>query len=412
MTEATPSDSDLPVRRYTGVAIALHWAIALAIVGMIALGWNMDGNEALYQLHKSIGITILILTLARIVWRVLNPPPPLPAGMTAWERTLSHGVHVAFYGLMLAMPLTGWLYVSTAYEFDVATVLFGVVSWPDIPGVGFLTNETGHAVVEFIHSKLAWVAIGLLGLHVAGAIKHELGPEGGVFKRMIPGLLGRTAPPVQPARGALAAFGGAALVFAAIAGAPVLASALQGASAGSGSDGAAAPLDEANWQVDMAASSIGFSGIHDGDPYSGTFQDWEASIAFDPDRLAQSRATVTVRTGTAQANKKLYTDTLRSGEWFDVSNHPTATVTLSAFREDEGARDYVADATLAIKDQTVTVPFRFDLEIAGDRARMEGETTLTRSALNLGMQSDPTADWVADEVQVDVLVEATRRTGD
>lgn len=412
MTDSAASPGkDIPVRRYTGVAIALHWAIALAIVGMIALGWNMDGNERLYQLHKSIGITILILTLARIAWRVLNPPPPLPADMTAWEKTLSHGVHVAFYGLMLAMPLTGWLYVSTAYEFDVATVLFGLVSWPDIPGVGFLSNETGHAVVEFAHSKLAWVAIVLLGLHVAGAVKHELGAEGGVVKRMIPGLLGRTDPPAEPARGALVAFGGAALVFAAVAATPALAGALQGGGGG-GSSEAAAPLDGANWEVDLANSSIGFSGVHDGDPFSGTFRDWDARIAFDPDRLDESEVTVSVRTGTAQANKKLYTDTLKSGEWFDVSNHPTATVTLSAFRRDDGPRTYAADATLAIKDQTVTVPFRFDLEIDGDRARMTGETTVTRSGLNLGLQSDPTADWVSDEVQVDVRVEATRRTGD
>ena len=113
--------------RYSAVAIALHWAIALGILGMIWLGWNMDNNESLFQLHKSIGITILMLTIARIVWRVMNPVPPLPAEMKGWEKTLSSAVHYAFYGLMILMPLTGWLVVSTSYEFDIATVIFGTI---------------------------------------------------------------------------------------------------------------------------------------------------------------------------------------------------------------------------------------------------------------------------------------------
>ncbi|MGB3627711.1 MAG: cytochrome b/b6 domain-containing protein, partial [Henriciella sp.] len=89
--------------RYSVVAIALHWAIAFAIIGMIFLGWNMEGSEDLYQLHKSIGITILILTIARIIWRLINPVPPLPAEMKPIEKTASHLVHWSFYGLMFLM---------------------------------------------------------------------------------------------------------------------------------------------------------------------------------------------------------------------------------------------------------------------------------------------------------------------
>ena len=88
-------------QRYTAVAIVLHWAIALAIFGMIALGWWMgDALEdsatqaqaiAAFQLHKSIGLSVLVLSLARLGWRLINPPPPLPAGMKAWERAGRHG---------------------------------------------------------------------------------------------------------------------------------------------------------------------------------------------------------------------------------------------------------------------------------------------------------------------------------
>ena len=110
--------------RYTGVAIALHWAMAALLVFMIWLGWNMDENEARYQLHKSIGITILFLALARLAWRFANPPPPLPEGMPGYERTASHLVHLAFYALMIGIPLGGWFMVSVS-PLHVPTVLFG-----------------------------------------------------------------------------------------------------------------------------------------------------------------------------------------------------------------------------------------------------------------------------------------------
>lgn len=391
--------------RYSAVAIALHWVIAAGIIFMIGLGWNMEGSESLYQLHKSIGITILLLTVARIVWRLLNRPPALPGDMKPWEKTLSHGVHVAFYALMVLMPLTGWLLVSTSYDFDVPTVLYGLVSWPDIPGVSFLSNETGHAVVEFVHSKLAWVAIILLGLHVAGAVKHEISAEEGVLKRMIPGLFGKTSQPSAPPRAFFAAFGAALGVFILIAGVP----ALFGGGSGSASPAAEAPAGaeiEANWTVDPAASSIEFSGTHEGSIYRGAFNDWSAEIQFDPDELDAARARVTVRTGSAEVNRKLYTDSLKSAEWFNVSQHPQATVELGNFRQtDDG---YVADATLALKDSSVTVPFAFTLDIDGDTATMQGSTSVERTPLNLGQQSDPGADWVGETVNITVDVRASR----
>ena len=158
--------------RYTAVAIALHWAIAILILFMIWLGWNMEDNETRYQLHKSIGISILILSVARVAWRLMNPPPALPADMKPIEAKASHWVHMGLYILMIAMPLLGWALVSTS-KFQVPTVLFGTVSWPNLPFLGGLRgNEIVHVVLETLHSKGAWVIIGLLVLHVAGAIKR------------------------------------------------------------------------------------------------------------------------------------------------------------------------------------------------------------------------------------------------
>ena len=389
--------------RYTSVAIALHWAIALAIIFMIWLGWNMEEKEAALQLHKSIGITILLATIARIVWRLLNPPPPLPAEMKPLEKTASHLAHLGFYGLMLAMPLTGWLLVSSHPRFDIPTVLFGTVSWPDLPGVDFLKNDFAHEIIEFVHSKLAWVTIILLALHVGGALKHEFSAEEGVLKRMLPGLFGKTDPPAAPPKGFLAAFGAAIGAFILIAGLPLL-----------GGTSAPAPADtnagfSANWTVDMDNSAIRFSGAHDGNRYSGVFESWTADIQFDPDQPEAGRASVIVQTASAKANQKLYTDSLKAAEWLNPDAFPVATVEITGMSAT--TEGYTSTARLELKGLSVTVPFNFEITFEGDTALMTGQAILQRGPLDLGQQSDPGGDWVGEEVTVDVNVTAQRLTG-
>ena len=106
-------------RRYSLVAIVLHWTIAAAILIQLMLGLRMHGAHspqtfAVFQLHKSVGITIMALSLLRLGWRLANPPPPLPAGMAGWEKALARISHAGFYLVMIGMPLTGWLMVSTS----------------------------------------------------------------------------------------------------------------------------------------------------------------------------------------------------------------------------------------------------------------------------------------------------------
>src|SRR6218665_277649 len=111
--------------RYSRVAITLHWLIALAVIAMAPMGWWMtyavndaDRQQAAYQVfqfHKSLGFTILALTVARLVWRLLHRAPPLPDGLKAWERFAAHGVHAGFYVLLLGPPPTGWGFVSAGW---------------------------------------------------------------------------------------------------------------------------------------------------------------------------------------------------------------------------------------------------------------------------------------------------------
>lgn len=429
MTTHTAGNSE----RYTTVAITLHWVIAAAIIGMIAGGMYMvnlthtletnraligaigyDGPSAeqlsamggqvewLYQFHKSVGITILILTIARIIWRVMNPPPAPDPHMKPLEKTASHLVHMGFYFIMIALPLTGWLYSSVSTKLDIPIVLFELISWPDMPFVEGLKTEAASGAVRTSHDLLGKLTIALLLLHVAGAIKHEISAEQGVLKRMIPDLFGKTTKPAAPSRGALIAFGSALGVFALIAGGPVL------ASAAAGNTVASTQADfTPNWTVDYDASTITFSGQHDGNDFSGTFGNWDAAIDFDPDSPETSRVQVTVTTGSATASQKLYTDSLKSPEWFNVAAFPTAEVVISDITGVE-TNGYTSTATLTLKDISVATEFQFVVEIESDTATMTGQTTFERTPLDLGQASDPTADWVSEEITVDVKVIATR----
>ncbi|MGH1422352.1 MAG: cytochrome b/b6 domain-containing protein [Hyphomonas sp.] len=384
--------------RYTAVAIALHWVMAILLVFMIWLGWNMDDHEGRIQLHKSIGITLLILTVARIVWRWLNPPPPLP-DMPSLEKRASHLVHMGFYGLTLALPLAGWVLVSSS-KFHVPTVLFGTISWPHLPFMGPFKTELGHTLVETLHSKGAWLLIALLALHVAGAVKHEVTGDEGVLRRMLPGIFGQTSGSFGQSRGVLVAFGCAFGLFAAIASIPLLSSVTSGSTLVpvSGKMG--------NWTVDYTTSDIGFSGIHDGEAFSGQIEIWSADISFDPDRLDQARAVITLSSGSMSTGKKLYDDSLIAAEWFDPITYPVISVVVDGIvKADNG---YTSSAHITLKDYEVTVPFDFDLSIIGEQATMTGTSTLSRAALNLGQVSDPDADWVSDEIVVTVSLNAQR----
>lgn len=396
--------------RYSSVAIALHWIIALCLGVMIALGKNMhDADhrpiEWMFQLHKSIGITILTLMIARLIWRFTNQPPPLPLDMKPAEKTASHITHMALYALMFALPISGWVMVSVS-PFSIATVLYGTIGWPHLPGFAELALETRQAVypkVASIHEIMSWALIVLFALHVIGALKHEISDEEGVLKRMIPRLFGKSTSPRTPARGAWVAFGSAFAFFGIIAGGPVIAQSLTGSGATQ-----AAPA-QGNWDINYETSEIRFSGTHSGNAFSGVFEDWSATISFDPDALSDASASVLVTAQSARTGDTLYDNTLEAAEWFNVSVFPQASVALSNFRLAEVGDDgeMIADATLTIKEAISTVEFRFHLIEADGVWTMTGETVLARETFELGQESDATGDWVSTDITVSVTVEAS-----
>ena len=184
--------------RYSAVAIVLHWAIALAVLALLGAGlWMTDAIKVpetrnfafkVYQWHKALGLTVLVLTLVRIAWRLMNPPPPLPAGMTRFERLAASLAHVGLYALMLGIPLAGWAMVS-ASPLGFPTMVFGLFEWPHIPMLaGLEDKKPAEALFKAIHKYLAFGSIALIALHVGAALKHHFVNRDDVLARMLPGV--------------------------------------------------------------------------------------------------------------------------------------------------------------------------------------------------------------------------------
>jgi cytochrome b561 len=181
--------------RYTGMAMLLHWMIAVALAVNIGLALSVDylpdgAVRPVIDVHKSIGITVLGLVLIRLLWRLSHPPPPLASTYAAWERHSAHIVHVLLYALMLALPLSGWLHDS-AWK-DAASHpmrLFGIIDWPRIHAITTLDpvlKESLHTRFGQLHTWFADTLYVLFGLHVAGALKHQLLDREPELERMLP----------------------------------------------------------------------------------------------------------------------------------------------------------------------------------------------------------------------------------
>ncbi|MGC1301408.1 MAG: cytochrome b [Caulobacteraceae bacterium] len=184
--------------RYSTIAILFHWIIAALILINLYLGFRMGLVQGLakfniFQLHKSIGITVLILSVLRLAWRLVNRPPPEAPGLQPWERVASLAVHWGFYVIMIGMPLTGWIVVSTS-PLNIPTLLYHTVPWPHFPGVHTLAagpKTTVNHAFDITHVVLAWGAVVLLALHVGAVVKHQFLDRHPVLGRMLP--LGRRA---------------------------------------------------------------------------------------------------------------------------------------------------------------------------------------------------------------------------
>ena len=169
--------------RYTLVARILHWLMALALTALVTVGYTMKTlplsplKLQVYSWHKWAGISLLVLVILRLLWRLLNRPPALPAGMSSFSRALAHCGHAALYLLMIGIPLTGWL-MSSAKGFQ--TVWFGVIPLPDLVSKD---KPLGELLVQ-VHIFLNYALIAMVSLHILAALKHQFIDRDGLLRRI------------------------------------------------------------------------------------------------------------------------------------------------------------------------------------------------------------------------------------
>ncbi|WP_426011200.1 YceI family protein [Caulobacter sp. DWR2-3-1b2] len=432
-----------PPSRYTTVAIILHWLIAAAIIFQIILGWRMgDGPKgpttyAIFQLHKSIGITILLLSLGRLAWRLTHRPPPHPVGQPRWETIASQVVHVAFYVIMIGLPVTGWIIVSTS-RLPIPTVLFGAIPWPHLPFLPELAAGPKHLwnqVGELGHGLLVKTTYLLLALHLGAVAKHQILDRDAVFGHMAAGA----KPGWKEPRAWLAAAGLIAVVAAGYLympsvkaktpaapvpapevqwrGKPALVQNAAPAEQTPSAEAATAPaapaeLDKAlkdpvAWTV-AKSSTLGFSAAWEDNTIQGQFKRWTADILFSPDALDRSKLTVSIDMASAATGDDQRDASLPSEDFFAAATHPKAVFTASKFRQ-TGEGRFVADGVLDLRGVKKPVSLPFSLKIDGDTATARGVTTLDRTVFGVGQGEWASTSEIGAKVKVSFAIAAKRK---
>jgi cytochrome b561/polyisoprenoid-binding protein YceI len=386
---------------YTNTAKILHWTIAAAIVLQFVLAKLADlaGDEdlavrelALLANHKSVGITILALALFRLVWRAKNPPPALPATMPAWQVRASHFSHWALYGLIIVIPITGWL-MSSASAYSVSW--FNLFQLPDFVAPDPDLKNTLKEVHETLGKILALIAL----VHIGAALKHAMFDKDGVLNRMVSTV-------------SVAIFAAVIALGIAVLGQ----SGKQNADSGQDTvvattttapdDGIIATSELPVWQINYENSFIHFSGDQAGAKFDGEWLSWNAALQFSSAAIANSVFDVTVNTAGVNTNDKDRDDVLSDPEWFDPRSFPEAYYRASSFSQNEDG-SFAAQGQLIVKGVAAPVVLNFTVEQQGDSRTLIGHAEFLRLDLAIGVGEWEDTSWVENEVRVDVRVEAT-----
>ena len=168
--------------RYSQIAIALHWLLALLLPVQVALGWYMlsiedkPGSSWYFALHVSLGLTLVALVALRVAWRLGHVPPTLPDSVARWEVKSARASHLLLYLMMVLLPVTGYLGASVSGD---------PVSYFGLPLPSWSARIDSLKELFFgAHSVLAWTLVVLVAVHVLGAVKHLVKGKDGVFWRM------------------------------------------------------------------------------------------------------------------------------------------------------------------------------------------------------------------------------------
>lgn len=340
---------------FGSIAKGFHWIMVLGFIALYVIGFYMTGlplGPEMFEkiaLHKSIGILVLGLALFRLVWRFTNQNPELPIDMPAHERIGAHLSHIALYGVMIVMPLSGWA-MSSAANYPVS-----VFGWFTLPNI----MDPSKDAVEFLksfHGIMAWAILALIALHVLAALKHHFINKDNVLTRMIP-------------------FTVLALV--------VMMNGVQAA----------------DWTVRTPDSKLGFFATQAGAEFEGAFQKFNSQIAFDPENLAESKVKIVIDMASVDTQSADRDSNIVTKDWFNVPEFPTATFETKSIRKGENG-GYIAISDLTMRGVTKEVELPFTVVIENAKAHAKGEITVSRTEYGIGQGQWAASTVVGDEVRI------------
>ncbi len=398
---------------YGGIAKTFHWLTALLIFTVLPLGWvandiahaiydpaiptteeDIARAARLFSLHKTIGVTIFFVALARIVWALTQTKPGLLNADNKPEAFAAETVHWLLYGSLVLVPLTGWIHHA-------ATEGFAPILWPFGQNLPLIPKSVPLAeATAGLHWVFMWVLVGAVSLHVLGAIKHHVIDKDSTLRRMLPGRSDAPEPSEQhhsstPALAALL------LWVAALTGGWYIGA--YSDHSGGGKDAAELAEVQSDWQVQEGTLSLTITQL--GSPVTGQFGEWTAAITFDDPAETGPAGSVDVTVSIGSLTLGTVTDQAMGGDFFDSTQFPTANFKADLFRTDDG---FEARGPLTIRDQTLDIVLPFTLDIQDGQANMAGSVELNRLDFDIG-KSMPKEDSLAFAVEVAVELTASRQ---
>jgi cytochrome b561/polyisoprenoid-binding protein YceI len=384
------------------VSKTLHWLTLILILAAVTMGWVAElwpvslAKINLFVSHKSIGISILVLVIIRLGWKVSNPVPGSASGISEANNRLAHVGHWALYGILLAMPLSGWI-LNSAANFPFKWL--GLVAVPNLVE----PNEVLQGQAEGLHFVLFLVLTAMVVGHAAAAIWHHVSHKSDLLVRMLPS--DKASGSGRPRQ--LFATLSTLLVLAAAA---ILWTLSQSGSAelpqlgqtsenslpvASGETSEPEPTAagaENTWIIDHSRSALGFTGLYAGVEFDGDFTEFSATMIFNPEHPESGLFDVSINTTTINTNSADRDSMMPEQDWFHFESFPNARYLTSGFAP-ATAGGYIANGNLTIKgiDQAVDLPFQWTIDDDGT-AHMTAETAINRIDFGLGAR-----DWADDD---------------
>lgn len=385
---------------YGTVTKTFHWLTALFILTLVPLGaianrLPYDTNEQLafkaqlFSLHKTLGVVVFVVALARILWALSQPKPATLHPDRKAETFLAEMVHWLLYISLVAVPLTGWIHHA-------ATAGFAPIWLPisqDLPLVP--KDESIAKLFAGLHWAWSKIMIGAILLHLAGALKHQFVDKDATLRRM---WFGASEAVTGPHHGSKTAPLAALAIYVVVTGLGAFAG-LYTAKATT-SDIALAEV-RSEWAVTEGKIALTVTQL--GSPVTGQFADWTAAINFD-ETASGTMGDVTTTIAIGSLSLGSVTGQALGADFFNADAFPTAVFSGEITAADSG---YIADGTLTIKDISVPLSLPFTLAIDGDTATMSGQVDIDRRSFAIG-QSMPDETNLGFGVAVQINLTATR----